>query len=201
MSNPSSKLPTQACPALLCFPAVTDQTQPPLPKTQRSAQTRTFQLNSSCSSSSLGHLPFSNRMLQMPWGCHLIVRGQGQLAARASTLTTAGRPSRKEKAPVQSHGRQRGSWQEHCLQLRAQGLSLRLAGSWGVERCRYTLPDLSPLQQCIGADSWPLLPATLPSSHLPAPSNPVEGLEAPTVSSETSKAVSWGSAEGYRGGI
>ena len=83
MSNPSSKLSTQACPTL---------------------------------------------------------RGQGQLAASASILTAADCPSRKEKAPGQSHGRQRGSWQERCLQLRAQGLSLRLAGSWGAERCRYTPP-------------------------------------------------------------
>lgn len=46
-----------------------------------------------------------------------------------------------------------------------------------------------------------LLPEMLPSSHLPAPSNPVEELEALKVSSETRKAEIWGSAGGCWGGV
>jgi len=96
MSNPSSKLPTQASPAPLCFPAATDQLQPPLPRTQPSAQTRTFHPISSRSSSSLGCLPFSSRLLWMPRGCHLVMGGLGQLEARALIPTSAA-PAKRGK--------------------------------------------------------------------------------------------------------
>lgn len=75
MSNLSSN---QACPAPLCFPAVTDQTHPPLPKTQlctgRKVSTHpiTFLILT-------GMPPMEQPSGQMPWGCHLTVGGQGSL--------------------------------------------------------------------------------------------------------------------------
>lgn len=56
---------------------------------------------------------------------------------------------------MQSHGRQRGSWQQCCLQLRAHGLFLRLAGSWGAEHCRCTPPAGSQTSLLSGnAPGW-----------------------------------------------
>lgn len=168
MSNPFHN---QACPAPLCFPAVTDQTHPPLPKTQLSAHTGTFQLIPSRSSSSLGRHPFSNRLLRCPGG--VISSWEVRDSSQPKHL-----PWQPQSAPAKRRkpGQQRGSRQEQCLQ---QGLSLCLEGCQGAETPCSKQPDLAPLQQRAGAESWPLPPAMLPGSHLPSPSNPVEGLEAP----------------------
>lgn len=61
--------------------------------------------------------------------------------------------------------------------------------------------DPPPLQQCAGQGrELALLPEMLPSSHLPAPSNPVEELEALKVSLRQAKQI-WGSAGGCWGGV
>lgn len=74
--------------------------------------------------------------------------------------------------------------------------------SRGAKQCHYIPPARPPFSPatCWGRE-LALLPEMLPSSHLPAPSNPVEELEALKVSSETRKAEIWGSAGGCWGGV
>lgn len=205
ISDPSSKLPTQTCPAPLCFPTATDQTQPPLPKTQLSAQTQTFQLLSSRSPSSLGHLPFSNCLLQMPRGVSSHGGRSGTAWSQSTDPKNRRRPQPKGESPC-AESRQ-AERQPAGASPAAEGAGTppspsRISGCQALQMAshRRAARPLSS-QQCVRAESWPLPPAMLPSSHLPAPSNPLEGLQVLQVSSETSKAVPQGSAEGYRGGV